>query len=191
MELWGFEPQTSSMPCMKVSSDAIALGRVTAGRRNCGVRARRTSSAVAWRRCHLLCHWIQGSLLQGFGPLDHQYRRSNSWPWSRRAGRCPPRPRAAWRTSRYPLTLARRLPVPSLTTGMRSSWRCVNRPDRSPPESSDTTPSSAREDCDLPHRPGWTQFELVFHMTETSLLQVHAWEAESRRKSGSRFRSAV
>jgi molecular chaperone DnaK (HSP70) len=33
--------------------------------------------------------------------------------------------------------------------------------------------------CDLPPRPVKTPFEVVFHMTETGLLQVHAWEAES------------
>ena len=32
---------------------------------------------------------------------------------------------------------------------------------------------------DLPRRPAKTPFEVVFHMTETGLLQVHAWEADS------------
>jgi hypothetical protein len=40
---------------MPVSSDAIALSRFTAGRRNACVWVCRAVSAVAWRRCHLLC----------------------------------------------------------------------------------------------------------------------------------------
>jgi molecular chaperone DnaK len=36
--------------------------------------------------------------------------------------------------------------------------------------------------CDLPHRPARAPFQFVFHMTETGLLQVHAWEAESRQE---------
>lgn len=35
---------------------------------------------------------------------------------------------------------------------------------------------------DLPPRPAKTPFQVVFHMTETGLLQVHAWEAESGRE---------
>jgi molecular chaperone DnaK len=36
--------------------------------------------------------------------------------------------------------------------------------------------------CDLPPSPVKTPFEVAFHMTETGLLQVHAWEAESGRE---------
>jgi len=32
---------------------------------------------------------------------------------------------------------------------------------------------------DLPRRPAGAPFEVVFHMTETGLLKVHGWEAES------------
>jgi len=35
---------------------------------------------------------------------------------------------------------------------------------------------------DLPPRPAKTPFQVVFHMTETGLLQVHAWEADSGRE---------
>jgi hypothetical protein len=42
---------------MPVSSNAVGLGRITAGRRSCGVCLHRAASAVAWRRCHLICHW--------------------------------------------------------------------------------------------------------------------------------------
>jgi len=35
---------------------------------------------------------------------------------------------------------------------------------------------------DLPPRPAGAPFQVVFHMTETGLLTVHAWEAESRRE---------
>ena len=59
-ELRGFEPLTSCMPCLTVSSDGIALGRITAGQRNLGVWVRRAVSVVAWRRCHLDCHWLSG-----------------------------------------------------------------------------------------------------------------------------------
>ena len=38
---------------------------------------------------------------------------------------------------------------------------------------------------DLPRRPAGAPFEVVFHMTETGLLKVHGWEAESG--SGVRF----
>jgi hypothetical protein len=59
VELRGFEPPTFCMPCMPVSSDGVALGRITAGQRDSGVWARRALSAVAWRRCHLVCHWCR------------------------------------------------------------------------------------------------------------------------------------
>jgi molecular chaperone DnaK len=36
--------------------------------------------------------------------------------------------------------------------------------------------------CDLPPRPARAPFQVVFHMTETGLLQVHAWEDDSRRE---------
>ena len=39
------------------SSDGVALGRIVAGRRECGVWVRRTPSADARRRYHLACHW--------------------------------------------------------------------------------------------------------------------------------------
>ena len=35
---------------------------------------------------------------------------------------------------------------------------------------------------DLPLRPAGAPFQVVFHMTETGLLTVHAWEEESRRE---------
>ena len=44
---------------MPVSSDGIGLSLITAGHRDLGVWVRRAVSAVAWSRCHLLCHWLQ------------------------------------------------------------------------------------------------------------------------------------
>jgi molecular chaperone DnaK (HSP70) len=35
---------------------------------------------------------------------------------------------------------------------------------------------------DLPPRPAGAPFQVVFHMTETGLLTVRAWEEESRRE---------
>jgi hypothetical protein len=37
VELRGFDPLTSCMPCLAVSSDGIALGRITAGQTDIGV----------------------------------------------------------------------------------------------------------------------------------------------------------
>src|SRR5271169_1760136 len=44
---------------MPVSSDAVASSLITAVQRDLGVWVRRTVSAIAWSRCHLLCHWLQ------------------------------------------------------------------------------------------------------------------------------------
>ena len=52
---WGY----LSLPCSPVSSDAIALGRLAAGRRNICVWVCRAVSDAASRRCHLVCHWLQ------------------------------------------------------------------------------------------------------------------------------------
>jgi hypothetical protein len=49
-------------PCMPVSSGAIGLGRIAAGRRDIDVWLRRASSAVDWGRSHLVCHWLQAVL---------------------------------------------------------------------------------------------------------------------------------
>ena len=43
---------------MPVPSDAIGLGRITADQRDVSVWVRRALSAVAWGRCHLVCHWL-------------------------------------------------------------------------------------------------------------------------------------
>ncbi len=69
VELRGFEPLTSCMPCLAVSSDGIALGRITAGQTDIGVWVRRAVSAVAWGRCHLICHWLQDLSLRNTGSL--------------------------------------------------------------------------------------------------------------------------
>ena len=42
---------------MPVPSDTVASSLITAVQRDLGVWVRRAVSAVAWRRCHLLCHW--------------------------------------------------------------------------------------------------------------------------------------
>src|SRR6516225_6436966 len=57
---------------MPISSDAIALGRITAGQMDTNVWVGRVVSADAWRRCHLACHWFRSRieiwsfLAQGF-----------------------------------------------------------------------------------------------------------------------------
>jgi hypothetical protein len=40
------------------SSGGIVLDRITGGQRNICVWVRRAVSAVAWSRCHLVCHWL-------------------------------------------------------------------------------------------------------------------------------------
>ena len=47
-----FELVTSSVSGMAISSDMVAQGRVTAGRRGSAVMARRVGAGDAWRRCH-------------------------------------------------------------------------------------------------------------------------------------------
>jgi hypothetical protein len=44
---------------MPDSSGGVGLSPITAGRRDGGVWLRRAGSGVAWRRCHLVCHWLQ------------------------------------------------------------------------------------------------------------------------------------
>ena len=44
---------------MPISSDAIGLGRITAGQTSTSVRVGRIVSANAWRRRHLVCHCLQ------------------------------------------------------------------------------------------------------------------------------------
>ena len=48
---------------MPVSSCAIGLCPITAVQRLTSVWVRRAVSAVAWRRCRLVCHWLQDHLL--------------------------------------------------------------------------------------------------------------------------------
>ena len=84
------------------------------------------------------------------------------------------------RTRRCPPTPAGRPSARSPTTSARSSWRSGSRPARSPRRSSSTTPTSARACSGICRpRPAGTPFEVVFHMTETGLLQVHGREADS------------
>jgi hypothetical protein len=63
----GFEPVTSSVSGMAISSDMVAQGRVTAGRRGSAVMARRVGAGDAWRRCHLVSHWLSGT--SGWGEV--------------------------------------------------------------------------------------------------------------------------
>ena len=37
VELWGFEPQTSCMPCLPIPSGYVALGRIPGGQAGCSV----------------------------------------------------------------------------------------------------------------------------------------------------------
>jgi len=50
---------------MAVASDGVALGRLAAGQIGIVVWVRRAASAVAWQRCHLVCHWLQDYLPSG------------------------------------------------------------------------------------------------------------------------------
>jgi len=54
---------------MPVPSDAIGSGRITAGLKDCSIRVRRAVSAVAWGRCHLVCHWLRYLLPLNTGSL--------------------------------------------------------------------------------------------------------------------------
>ena len=47
---------------MPVLSDAVASSLITADERDLGVWLRRAVSVIAWRRCHLVCHWLQAHL---------------------------------------------------------------------------------------------------------------------------------
>jgi hypothetical protein len=57
----GFEPVTSSVSGMAIPPDLVAQGRVTAGKRGSAVVARRARAGYAWRRCHLVSHWLSVS----------------------------------------------------------------------------------------------------------------------------------
>ena len=59
VELRGFEPLTSCMPCLPVPSDGVGLSLVIAGQKATNVWLRRIVSAIAWCSCHLACHWLQ------------------------------------------------------------------------------------------------------------------------------------
>ena len=60
MELRGFEPLTFCMPCIRDSSDGVAVGPVPAGHQDRGVRGRRAKAGGIWPRWHLIWHWIFG-----------------------------------------------------------------------------------------------------------------------------------
>jgi len=70
VEIRGFEPLTFCMPFMAILSDGILLSRITAGQNDIGVWVRRAASAVAWMRCHLLCHWLGAISLLDAMPLS-------------------------------------------------------------------------------------------------------------------------
>jgi hypothetical protein len=54
----GFEPVTSSVSGMPIPFDPVAHGRVTAAKRGSTVMARRARADDAWRRRHLVSHWL-------------------------------------------------------------------------------------------------------------------------------------
>jgi len=58
VELKGFEPLTSCMPCLAVPSGYVSLSRVTAGQGDGHVWLSLAASTVVWGRCHLVCHWL-------------------------------------------------------------------------------------------------------------------------------------
>lgn len=72
VELRGFEPLTSCMPCLTVPSSGVPLGRVTARQGNGLVWWGLAASAVVWERCHLVCHWQPACFRArwGFGVVD-------------------------------------------------------------------------------------------------------------------------
>ncbi len=71
---------------MPVSSDGVALGRLTAGQIDIGVWVRRAASAFAWRRCHLLCHWARVPPRGARPSLRRSVSWSEGWPGRTRAG---------------------------------------------------------------------------------------------------------
>jgi len=52
VELWGFEPQTSCMPCLTIPSGTVALRRIPAGQAARTVRHRRSQADAVCLRCH-------------------------------------------------------------------------------------------------------------------------------------------
>src|ERR1700755_2408818 len=69
---------------MPVSSKVIALGLIAAVQRDTCVWVRRAMSAVAWSRCHFVCHWLQDLSLEKLGTLQRSicaHRSTHvSWP---------------------------------------------------------------------------------------------------------------
>jgi len=59
---------------MPVPSDGVALGRITAGRKDWRVWVRRAPSAIAWGRCDLLRHLLQDP--PSLGMHDRRHWRS-------------------------------------------------------------------------------------------------------------------
>ena len=57
VELWGFEPQTSCMPCLTDPSDMIRSGRTRAGQDGSTVPQGPSPASAIWPRRHLVSHW--------------------------------------------------------------------------------------------------------------------------------------
>lgn len=69
VELREFEPLTFVMPCMRVSSDGVALSPVTALQSGSGVWGRVAGSGEIWARWSLNWSWF--SRLPGQGKSNH------------------------------------------------------------------------------------------------------------------------
>jgi hypothetical protein len=61
---------TSSVSGMAIPSNVVAQGRVTAVKRGSAVVARRVRAGYAWRRCHLVSHWLSVSELAAPAAVD-------------------------------------------------------------------------------------------------------------------------
>ena len=61
---------------MRDSSYAVASSLIAAVQRDIGVWLRRAVSAVAWSRCHLVCHWLRNLLPSKYGLVDNAEARA-------------------------------------------------------------------------------------------------------------------
>src|SRR5580700_8096184 len=77
VELRGYEPLTSCMPCLTVPSGGVPLGRVTARQGNGLVRWGLATSAVVWGALSLGLSLATGLVSRSVGPPGCRHRGSS------------------------------------------------------------------------------------------------------------------